>query len=365
MSHNPTDNKPFPFGLTCRTCKRPVSENEPSCPDCNRDNRVKCPQCGKMVNNHFPYCEWCASPLGDSLEAPHLSRHSGGGRNRRTMVVGYRPAGRFLRTVVVGGTFIVCASSLGWGAFLLHDAMLLLSEKANARLECESIYDQLSVADMLGLRRTKEKLDGCNPHKGCADAIVQRVDSLKKRWNELDKSLTSAKVKTLLRKTREHADAQRWDDCVSAADEVLALDAFNADALRLKATAQDEIEKRDEPRVRLVALLNGVPKNARVVGTYWYEDKTTEDSVFTFASNALGKAFTFDVEYEEACTRYAGRGVYAIEKGEHDFKIDLHYRDTLKWDRRRCGYCGASLENSPHVYKCPECLQEIKADAFL
>lgn len=146
MAHNPTDNRPFPAGLTCRTCKRPVSANEPSCPDCHRANRVKCPQCGKMVNNHFPYCEWCASPLGDSLEAPPLSRHGGGGRNRRTVVVGYRPAGRFLRTVVVGGTFIACASFLGWGVFLLHDAMLLLSGKANARLECENIYAQPCVA---------------------------------------------------------------------------------------------------------------------------------------------------------------------------------------------------------------------------
>ena len=135
MAHNPTDNRPFPAGLTCRTCKRHVSANEPSCPDCNRANRVKCPQCGKMVNNHFPYCEWCASPLGDSLESPPLSQRGGGSRNRRTVVVGYRPTGRFLKTVVIGGTFIACASSLGWGMFFAYDAMLALSEKAKARLE--------------------------------------------------------------------------------------------------------------------------------------------------------------------------------------------------------------------------------------
>jgi hypothetical protein len=114
MAHNATDNRPFPTGLTCRTCKRLVSANEPSCLGCNRANRVKCPQCGKMVNNHFPYCEWCASPLGDSLESPPLSLHEEG-RNRRTVFIGRRPAGRFLRTVVVGGTFIACVSSLVWG----------------------------------------------------------------------------------------------------------------------------------------------------------------------------------------------------------------------------------------------------------
>jgi len=147
MAQTSTDNRPLPLGLTCRTCKRPVSANEPSCPDCHRANRVKCPQCGKMVNNHFPYCEWCASPLGDSLESPPLSRHGGGGNNRRAMVVGYRPAGRFLKTVVVGGTFVACACSIGWGLFLLHDTMLLLSEKVKARLECESAYVQPCVAD--------------------------------------------------------------------------------------------------------------------------------------------------------------------------------------------------------------------------
>ena len=135
MAHNPTDNRPFPAGLTCRTCKRHVSANEPSCPDCHRANRVKCPQCGKLVNNHFPYCEFCASPLANDIESPPLAQCAGAGQ-RREPVVGYRQAGRFVRTTVVGGTFIACACSIGWGLVLMHDVMRSLADKMEFAYEC-------------------------------------------------------------------------------------------------------------------------------------------------------------------------------------------------------------------------------------
>lgn len=118
------------------------------------------------------------------------------------------------------------------------------------------------------------------------------------------------------------------------------------------------------PKVRLVAKLNGQAKRATITKGVKGYGKTTE-LVVTFAKSDIGKSHVFEVEYEENCVRYIGEGTCLVEKGLQELEIRLGYRDTLKWDRRRCGHCGKSLENDIHVYKCPYCKGSIVQSAFI
>ena len=46
--------------------RSPIEETEIN--DTSQQGMVKCPQCGKMVNKAFPYCEFCTFPIGEMLQ---------------------------------------------------------------------------------------------------------------------------------------------------------------------------------------------------------------------------------------------------------------------------------------------------------
>lgn len=211
---------------------------------------------------------------------------------------------------------------------------------------------KMSAERAISARKDADQADN-ESRRAMTDAMLNDAPKwAEKEWSLAEKKRNAAKVKY---EAGEYSDASD-----------LFWESKNA-----YVEAGEAAKENSVPKVKIVARLNGAVKNATITNGLTLDDygemfsgRKTEGTIVLLKNSEVGELHEFKIEYEENLTRYVGSGSYRVEKGLNEFEIDLKYKDTLKWNRRRCGHCGTSLEGYPHVYKCPKCLGVIKDDAF-
>ena len=203
----------------------------------------------------------------------------------------------------------------------------------------------------------------------------EKIES-KKAVDSAERSARDARIAAMVAEAESFA-TQKWSE--AEAMKVSAANAFGAGDYKtsrdLYVNAQIAYERAEaqarenaKPRVYLTATLpepSANPVKAKVVRGVALEHIGRTTPLTVNISSRIGSQLIFGVEYEADCIRYCGETRYTVEKGGRPVEIKLDYKDTIKWARRRCGHCGRSLENNPHVYKCPDCKGAIAADAFM
>ena len=203
-------------------------------------------------------------------------------------------------------------------------------------------------------------LDSSNEKAMAVKAEAQKEVDAKRSAETSDGEACRARIEAVLKDAEGYA-AKEWDkaeamyksarDAFEASNYVKALGMFE-NARTYYKSAEAVAEKNAKPKIKLVAMLNGVEKRASITsGVKGQGLMTPLDSI----SSEVGATITFGAELTEGGVKYVGKKVHVAKSGEQIVTVELKPEFTLPANVRFCGDCGNSLAGHRHNRRCPYC----------